>query len=99
MSQVFTRAHRDPMTRALTFERIQDVEPILERNKALQNTPQTRAASFRHVGTVPNVLIEKWMKEEGAPVLAMDKHEFARFIRRKLNDPDYAFLRTSDGRI
>lgn len=79
--------------------RTQDVEPILDLNKALQNEPQKRAATFRHVGTIPNVILEKWINEEGAPVLQMSKAEFARFIRRKLNDPDWRFLRTSPGQI
>ena len=35
------------------------------------------------------------MNEEGAPVLGMSQHEFARFIRRKLDDPDWRFLRTA----
>lgn len=93
---VVTRHHAN--SDGIVVERIQDIAPILDRNRALQNEPQ-RTESFRHIGTVPNVLIEKWINEEGAPVLAMSAHEFARFIRRKLNDPDYAYLRTTDGRI
>lgn len=93
---VSTSFHMDG--HALTVQRVQDVEPILDHNKALQNTPQ-RTESFRHVGTVPNVILEKWINEEGAPVLSMSAHEFKRFIRRKLNDPDYRWLKTTDGRL
>jgi hypothetical protein len=91
MSWVETRASFDDGK--LIFERVQDVEPILDHNKALQNTAQKRG-DFRHIGTIPNVILEKWMNEEGAPVLTMSKDEFARFIRRKLNDPDWRHLRT-----
>jgi hypothetical protein len=91
VSWVETRAHYDDGK--LIFERVQDVEPILDHNKALQNTAQKRG-DFRHIGTIPNVILEKWMNEEGAPVLTMSKDEFARFIRRKLNDPDWRHLRT-----
>ena len=48
----------------------QDVEPILDRNKALQNEPQ-RPGELRHIGTIPNVILVKWMNEEGANVLKM----------------------------
>lgn len=82
----------------LHVRREQDVEPILDNNKALQNTPQ-KTESFRHVGSVPNVIIEKWLLEDGAPILSMSSHEFGKFIRRKLNDPDWAHLRTFSGKL
>jgi hypothetical protein len=75
----------------------QDVEPILERNKALQAEPQPprrRGDWGRHIGTIPNVILVKWMNEEGANVLRMSSDEFGKFIRKKLNDPDWRHLRT-----
>lgn len=83
----------------LHVRRTQDVEPILDLNKRMANEPQTRAGTFRHVATIPNVILEKWIAEEGANVLTMDKDEFALFIKRRLNDPDWRYLRTSMGRI
>ena len=71
----------------------QDVEPILDRNKALQNEPQRRG-DLRHIGTIPNVILVKWMNEEGANVLKMSSDEFGKFIKRKLADPDWRWLRT-----
>ncbi|WP_421722930.1 hypothetical protein [Bauldia sp.] len=91
--EIRSRTHVDRADGTVTFERVQDVGPILDANRQLEQQPQR--GDFRHVGTVPNVLIEKWINEEGAPVLAMSAHEFARFIRRKLNDPDYRYLRTA----
>ena len=69
------------------------MEPILERNKALQNEPQ-RSDWGRHIGTIPNVILVKWMNEEGANVLRMSSDEFGAFIRKKLDDPDWRHLRT-----
>lgn len=83
----------DPNDRKIHFIRTQDVEPILDSNKKLE--PIGQSGDFRHIATIPNVLIEKWINEEGAPVLAMSSAEFARFIRRKLDDPDYRYLRTA----
>lgn len=97
MSDISTHFHQDS-DGSLTVERVQDVEPILEMNKALQNWSQ-KTTSFRHIGTVPNVILEKWINEEGAPILSMGSREFGEFIRRKLNDPDYRWLKTTDGRI
>lgn len=83
---------------SFTISRTQDVEPILELNKALQNTPQ-RTEHFRHIGTIPNIILEKWLNDEGANVLKMSTREFGQFIKRKLRDPDNRWLKTTDGRI
>jgi hypothetical protein len=84
----------------LTVRRVQDVESIIERNKFLQGEGQTWAGAFRHIGTIPNVILEKWMNEEGAPnLLAMSGDEFGQFVKRKLNDPDWRWLKTTSGRV
>ncbi len=90
---IVTRVHRDRADRRIIFERVQDVEPILDDNKRLQNAGRQKG-DFRHIASVPNVILERWMTEEGAPVLSMGSREFAAFIRRKLADPQYAYLRT-----
>lgn len=89
-----TRVHRDSADGRLVIERVQDVAPILDTNKSLQGEAQSRRSDLKHVATIPNVIIEKWMMEEGVPFLRMEGEEFARFIRRKLADPDYRYLRT-----
>lgn len=91
---IVTRVHRDKADRRIIFERLQDVEPILDANKALQGERQR--GDFRHIAQIPNVILEKWLHEEGANVLAMGTHEFEAFIRRKLDDQDNAFLRTDN---
>jgi hypothetical protein len=93
MSEVFSRLTLDRSERLIVSERIQDVEPILERNKALQTIPQ-KSDWGRHVASIPCVIIEKWMNEEGVDLLRMSGEEFARFIRKKINDPDWRHLRT-----
>ena len=74
-------------------ELVQDVAPILERNKALRGEPQ-KSDWGRHIATIPNVILVRWMNEEGANVIAMSGEEFGAFIRKKLNDPDWRHLRT-----
>lgn len=77
-----------------TIERRQDVEDVIERNKALQTTPQDRRSEFRHIASIPNVILERWMNESGVNLMRLPADEFARFVRKKLADPDFAFLRT-----
>jgi hypothetical protein len=99
MSAVRTVFHSDPGEGKFHIERIQDVEDILDWNKAAQNEKQTYAGTWRHVGRIPNVVIEKWMNEFGVDVLRMSQEEFGQFIKRKLNDPDNRWLKTTDGRL
>jgi hypothetical protein len=94
---VVTRVHLDRGEGKIHFERVQDVAPIIARNKALQHVAQTSDWA-RHVASIPNVILEKWMNEEGVNYLAVPADEFARLIRRKLADPDWRWLRTDQVR-
>jgi hypothetical protein len=74
----------------------QDVEPILARNTALRAAPQKREWG-RHVATIPNVILVKWLNEEharGNTGLRPFTGEFDALIKRKLADPDWKYLRT-----
>jgi len=73
----------------------QDVEPILDRNAALRGEPQ-RSDWGRHVATIPNVILVRWLNEEyarGNTSLHMFTTEFDELVQRKLRDPDWAYLR------
>lgn len=73
----------------------QDVEPILERNKALRSQPQ-KSDWGRHVATIPNVILVRWLNEEyaaGNVGLRMYTPEFNELVACKLADPDWAYLR------
>lgn len=72
----------------------QDVEPILEHNKQLQTMPQ-KSDWGRHVASIPNGIWLQWHQETNGEIDRMDKATFSRFLRRKLADPAYSFLRTS----
>ncbi len=85
----------------LTVNRIQDVEPILEANKAaLREAPSWRPYAddnLRHVARIPNVVVEQWMKE-GINIFDPSP-EMQRKIAAKLNSNEYADLRTYPGRV
>ena len=86
----------DRNDRKIIARSVQDVEPILERNKALRSVPQ-RSDWGRHVASIPNVILVKWLNEEyvsGNVGLRMYTTEFNELVQRKLQDPDWAYLRT-----
>ena len=50
----------------------------------------------RHVATIPNVILVRWLNEEyaaGQRELRMFTREFDELVARKLADPDWAYLR------
>ena len=64
MSDVTTHLFPDASERKITVLRVQDCEPIVENNKRLQNEPQ-KSETFRHVASIPNVIIEQWLIRDG----------------------------------
>jgi hypothetical protein len=74
----------------------QDVEPILERNHALRGEAQ-RSDWGRHVASIPNVILLRWLNEEharGNITLRPFTREWATLVARKLSDPEWKYLRT-----
>lgn len=72
-------------------------DPFLERNKAMatHNDGFSPSRELRREGSVPLALIQKWKEDEGVNVLKPEGHEF---LKKKLNDYDWSYLRTSPGK-
>jgi len=92
--------HYNENTGGWGIESIQDVEPFIERNKKLQNeqdySKQGIKREWWHVATIPIVIQEKWLREDGIDIYNKDHWQK---VKQKLNDPDWKYLRTSLGRI
>ena len=96
-----TELHVDASEKTLTLNRVQDVEPILDLNKYLQTVKQ-QSDWGRHVATVPNIFLEKWLREEwdrGNINLRIFTPEFDQLIERKIKDPDWKFLRVDSAQV
>jgi hypothetical protein len=81
------------------IETVQDVAPILERNRALQNADDrgwTPSRDLRRAATIPDIVVLKWRKDYGIDVFNRD-HWPA--VKRLLNDPEWRYLRTAPGRL
>lgn len=71
-----------------------DVHEVLEHNKQLRSMDQT--GDFRHIASIPPVVLVKWMDDErnrGREIQFLSK-EMDELVQRKLNDPDWKYLRT-----
>lgn len=73
----------------------QDVGAILEECKRrYNNTPRILKADFWPEAHIPDIIQLKWLNEEGLNIY--DKNAKAQ-LKRKLNDPDWRYLRTRPG--
>jgi hypothetical protein len=96
-----TSLHVDQSERELTINRVQDVEDIIDLNKYLQTVKQ-QSDWGRHVATIPNIFYEKWLREEherGNIGLRLYTEDFDRLVEKKLQDPDWKFLRTDCAQV
>ena len=85
----------------LAVRHVQDVEPILERNRKLRSQKQ-RSDWGRHVAEIPNVILTRWLNEEwarGNVSLRLFGHEMDALVDRKLKDPEWAYLRTDSAQV
>lgn len=83
----------------LLIHSVQDVAPILERNKAManHNDGYTPSREMRRVAFIPDIIRQKWLNEEGWD--AYRPHLYGDKLVAKLNDPDWRYLRTAPGRV
>src|SRR5262245_44099135 len=89
--------HYDAASDRTVIETVQDVAPILERNKALRNADDrgwSASYDLRRAATIPDIIILKWRKEYGIDVFNRN-HWPA--VKRLLNDPEWRYLRTAPG--
>jgi|TARA_R100000963_G_C4614437_1_gene83799 hypothetical protein len=96
---VISEFHYDHSSDLTTVKMVQDVEPIVENNKDLrsQGKGYTPSKDLRHVASIPLVIVEQWIKEDGVNFMTLPKHEKSVYLRRKLADPDNRAWRTSEG--
>jgi hypothetical protein len=78
----------------VTEKRTQDVEPVLDANGRLANDTDGYSPSrdLQHVASIPLVVWEQWLQE------GLDPNDDMALMR-KLNNGDWAKLRTGAGRI
>lgn len=86
---------------SFTIERKQNIEDIVKTNRKYFNeSSRKNELSFgRRVASVPNVIIEKWMK------MGINFFDYGRdpdvtkAVNKMLNSPEYSWLRTHNSRI
>jgi hypothetical protein len=91
--------HYDSATGRTVIETVQDVAPVLERNRTLQNADDggwSPSRELRRAATIPDIIVLKWRSEYGIDVFNRN-HWPA--VKRLLNDPEWRYLRTAPGHL
>lgn len=96
--------HKDQMTGKVTVKKTQDVDAIFKANIDEQNAigNNTWKGDMHKVASIPLVIWEQWMRElQAAGAQSWDPgHNTNRsFLIAKLNNRDFAKLRTKQGRV
>lgn len=89
----------DPVTRVTTLYDVQDCDPYLDRNKRLAND-ETRSKKgikdgWWHVASIPNAIIHRWLSEG----INVYRREHQKAVMKKLQDPEWRYLKTTSGRL
>ena len=90
-----------PSSDKIHIRRYQDVEGVLDLNKAQQNMDDHSGRKFSkddgifHAARIPFAIIEKWMREDGFNWFTASSAE----RRKKLNDRDYQHLRVRNAKL
>lgn len=77
----------------ITIESVEDVEPVLEMNKAQQNHGFNKKSEMWHAATIPPTIQMDWLVKHG--VNLMDKDHWPA-VKRLLNSNEYSYLRRNN---
>lgn len=94
---LITRAHVDGGD--LTLNRIQDVEPILNRVAAMRSMGDVGTSEMKIAGIIPKVIIEGYCKRWGITLHEFMLDDGGVHSRRILEDPSLSAYRVWQGKI
>lgn len=79
----------------IIVEETHDPTPFIERAGKLRSHGLTGFSEHKHVGTVPNFLLEHWLREAG--ISFTDQEAVKDLVKRKMLSGDFAALRVWEG--
>ena len=75
----------------------QDVSLLLDQNAQMRNDPsywkQGVKDCWAHCASIPNIVIEKWIKDYGVNVYNKDHNAK---VKKLLNSPEWRYLKTTE---
>jgi hypothetical protein len=97
-SELKENIYHDVVSDKVHISHSQDVSAILEANKRARDQSEgQKMGDMVRVATIPDVVAIQWM-QEGITVMAPNREDLRR-MKKKLNSPEWAYLRTGGGRL
>jgi hypothetical protein len=91
-----TEFHINPGGETFTINRVQDVETLLKHNRHMRDEDgYSPSRELKRFASVPLVVLEQWMKEDGVNSLLMGAKEKGEYYKKKLADPRWKHLLTA----
>lgn len=88
ISSVFLHEEQDGK---VAIETVTDVEPVIERAKALHNAGRTKTGmGDRHVASVPIAVLDAWARKRG--LLFQNVMQDQSLMTQFLQDPDHSYF-------
>jgi len=99
MSDLKTIIQHDESDDKLHIAHTEDIQPTLDSNARAraEGDKHSKWGDWNRVASIPPTVAMQWM-QEGINVMAPNSEDQAR-IKKKLNSPEYAYLRTRGGRL
>tara|TARA_R100000935_G_C2776136_1_gene139734 strand:+ start:149 stop:487 length:339 start_codon:yes stop_codon:yes gene_type:complete len=100
-----TETFHNDSDKAVIHERSIDVEPILKANKRLLtlNDGYSKSRELKRVATIPTLMLEIWCKEylgnDDGNWFGLPRDIQNKILKTKLNDSNYKFLKTAEGKL
>ena len=91
--QVF---HWHEPTKEMAIEHIQDIKPLIDSNKKLQQEDHHIADDFRLSARIPMTVYYEWKNKYGVDMFDPNHKEG---VKKLINSPEYRYLKTTNRRI
>jgi len=92
-NQIF---HWHEPTKEMAIEHIQDIKPLIDSNKKLQQEDHHIADDFRLSARIPMTVYYEWKNKFGVDMFDPNHKEG---VKKLINSPEYRYLKTTNRRI
>ena len=88
--------HWHEPTKEMAIEHIQDIKPLIDSNKKLQQEDHHIADDFRLSARIPMTVYYEWKNKYGVDMFDPNHKEG---VKKLINSPEYRYLKTTSRRI
>ena len=88
--------HWQEPTKEMAIEHIQDIKPLIDSNKKLQQEDHHIADDFRLSARIPMTVYYEWKNKYGGDMFDPNHKEG---VKKLINSPEYRYLKTTNRRI